>query len=180
MNAFRKISRLSVLSIAPLGLLFSCGGGANNAEPGDFVPVGSTISLIMGNGTNPTPFVLAIDVTGNNYGTMHWQSKESASGSAGFTFVRSGGQAQFATSFRYAEGTFVVYPGPVYITPYVTATVQATLNLPETIDSTSFRSQIGGTCSYTVSIDPTVNANEPAGTYTGTGSYAIEPTTSNL
>lgn len=175
-NIFRKIFGFTIAPMISLGLLLSCGGSSNDAQPGDYIPIGSTISLIMGNGTNVTPYLLAIDVVGNNYGQMHWQSKESASGYAGFTFIRSGNKAEFNTSFRYAEGTFITYPGPVFITPFVTATVQASLNLPDTIDSMSFRKQMAGTCSYTVSIEGSTLANEPLGTYTGTGSYGIEPT----
>lgn len=170
-KTFLSLTCFSALSLS----LLSCGGSGSDRVPEDDLPVGSTLSLIMPQST--TPFMLTMDVLGGGYGNIMWNSKSGMStGTAAFSYRRNGTSAVFATSFTYADGTFIV-PGPVIITTYVAASVTATLSLPDDLDSQTYQKGISGVCSYDVYLETYGNpTQEVPGAYSGSGTYEIEPT----
>lgn len=159
--------------------LASCGGsGGGSTDPGDFLPVGTTLKLIMNDGTNVGhPYIMTLQVTGNNLATATWESKSTIQyGEIAFTYYRENDeQAMFRTSFVYEEGTYI-RPGPKVWTTQNAAEVSCTIQLPANLSSQNFARGFSGDCAYHIRIEAASDSvSEVTGTYNGSGGkYKVE------
>ncbi len=170
---FAKIKNGLILSALTLSSIFfmSCGGGSSSTTTRDYIPVGTTLNMFMGE------YALSVYVTADNYAYMLWDSKyPQASGYATFTFVDQGNNvSQFQTTFTYDEGAFIE-PGPVITVTWVKVGITANLTMPENMSSDAYGSAFNGTSEWTIYMRSSANSVEPNGTFTGSGIYNFQPT----
>ena len=169
--SFKKSA--SLLSLAVIALQFvSCGGSGNGASSvWDTLPIGAQLDINMGNQQDGTPLYYQCTVVANNIGQMYFKGK-SPDAEVAFSWVRSGSNAKFNTSFEYDDESYIA-PGPVTVTLRTQMMLEVDLDLGEQAVNGQLPDSAYGSCNYDLTLLPAEDSALQSNRYNGTGNYQI-------